>query len=150
MRYAIGIGIILLLTGLVLFAGAEDVSRDDFKVYDDVVYVEKHLDDYDSTFILSWQIARHLVAAMKVVEEDPDLRALHTVVFTYNGEMEDKYGNKRIDTWTRVSVPVEEWFRYTEDVRDDSFEVRKRMLAEWIVEGFPYSEGLERELANLR
>lgn len=148
MRYAIGIGIILLLTGLVLFAGSEDVSHDDFKVYDDVAYVEKHLDDYDSTYILSWQIARHLVAAMKVVQENPDLRALQTVVFTYNGEMEDKYGNKRIDTWTRVSVPVEEWFKYTEEVRDDSFEVRKRMLAEWIVEGFPYSEALVRELAD--
>lgn len=146
MRYAIGVGIILLLTGLVLYAGCEDVSRDDFKVYDDVAYVEKRLDDYDSTYILSWQITRHLVAAMKVVEETPDLRALHTVVFTYNGEMEDKYGNKRIDTWTRVSVPVEEWFKYTKEVRDDSFEVRKRMLAEWIVEGFPYSKRLLREL----
>lgn len=148
MRYAIGVGIILLLTGLILHAGREDVSRDDFKVYDDVAYVEKHLDDYDSTFILSWQIARHLVAAMKVVEENPDLRALQTVVFTYNGEMEDKYGNKRIDTWTRVSVPVEEWFKYTEEVRDDSIEVRKRMMAEWIVEGFPYSEGLVRALTE--
>jgi hypothetical protein len=146
MRYAIGIGIILLLAGLILYAGGENVSQDDFKVYDDVAYVEKHLDDYDSTYILSWQIARHLVAAMKVVEENPDLRALQTVVFTYNGEMEDKYGNKRIDTWTRVSVPVEEWFKYTEEVRDDSFEVRKRVLAEWIVEEYPYSEGLAEKL----
>ncbi|KMY67722.1 hypothetical protein AAU61_07470 [Desulfocarbo indianensis] len=145
MRYAIGIGIILLLAGLILHAGGENVSQDDFKVYDDVAYVEKHLNDYDSTYILSWQIARHLVAAMKVVEENPDLRALHTVIFTYNGEMEDKYGNKRMDTRTRVSVPVEEWFRYTEDVRDDSSEVRKRILAEWIVEGFPYNEALVRE-----
>lgn len=148
MRYAIGIGIILLLTGLAIYAGCEDVSRDDFKVYDDVAYVEEHLDDYDSTYILSWQIARHLVAAMKVVQENPDLRALDTVVFTYNGEMEDRYGNKRIDTWTRVSVPVEEWFKYTEEVRDDSFEVRKRVLSEWIVEGFPYSEGLVKILPD--
>jgi hypothetical protein len=148
MRYAIGIGIILLLAGLILYAGGENVAPDDFKVYDDVAYVEKHLDDYDSTYILSWQIARHLVAAMKVVQENPDLRALQTVVFTYNGEMEDKYGNKRIDTWTRVSVPVEEWFKYTEEVRDDSSEVRKRVLAEWIVEGFPHSEALVREISD--
>lgn len=148
MRYAIGVGIILLLTGLALYAGCEDVSRKDFKVYDDVAYVEKHLDDYDSTYILSWQIARHLVAAMKVVEENPDLRALHTVVFTYNGEMEDKYGNKWDDTWTRVSVPVEEWFKYSKEVRDDSFEVRKRVLADWVVERFPYSEALRKQLVN--
>ena len=32
--------------------------------------------------------ARHLVAAMKVVEENPDRRARQTVVFAYNGEME--------------------------------------------------------------
>ena len=32
--------------------------------------------------------ARHLVAAMKVVEENPGRRALQIVVFTYNGEME--------------------------------------------------------------
>jgi hypothetical protein len=62
--------------------------------------------------------------------------------------MEDKYGNKRIDTWARVSVPVEEWFKYTEDVREDSYEVRKRVLAEWIVEGFPYSEELVGRLSE--
>ncbi|MCB2188808.1 MAG: hypothetical protein KQJ78_20505 [Deltaproteobacteria bacterium] len=148
MRYVIGVGIILLLTGLVLFVGCEDVIRDDFKVYGDVAYVDKRFDDYDSTYILSWQIARHLVAAMKVLQENPDLRALHTVVFTYNGEMEDKYGNKRIDTWTRVSVPVVEWFKYSEEVRHDTHEIRKRVLADWIVEGFPYSAALQKQLVN--
>lgn len=69
-------------------------------------------------------------------------------VLNQNNEMEDKYGNKRIDTWARVSVPVEEWFKYTEDVREDSYEVRKRVLAEWIVEGFPYSEELVGRLSE--
>jgi len=138
----------LLLPALILVTGCERVTREDFKVYGDVAYIDKRITDYDSTYLLSWQIVRHLVAAMKVVEESPDLRALHTVVFTYDGAIEDKYGNWWVDTWTRVSVPVEEWFKYTEEVRHDTHEVRNRVLAEWIVEGFPFSEGLARELAD--
>jgi hypothetical protein len=46
----------------------------------------------------------------------------HTEAFTNNGEMEDKSGNKRIDTWTRVSAPMEEWFRYTADNPHDGFQ----------------------------
>lgn len=148
MRHGRSFETTLLLSALILVTGCERVSHEDFKVYGDVAYIDKRITDYDSTYLLSWQIVRHLVAAMKVIEESPDPRALHTVVFTYNGEMEDKYGNWRVDTWTRVSVPMEEWFKYTEEVRRDTHEVRKRMLAEWIVEGFPYSEALVRKLSE--
>jgi hypothetical protein len=57
---------------------------------------------------MAWQIARHPVAAVKVVEESPNLHTHQIVVFTYNGEMEDEYGNKRVDIWTCVPAPEEE------------------------------------------
>lgn len=37
--------------------------------------------------------------------------------------------------------PVEEWFKYAE-------EVRNRVLADLIVEGFPYSEALVKKLSE--
>lgn len=38
-----------------------------------------------------------------------------------------KYGNKWDDIGTRVAVTVEAWFLYTEEIRDDTYEVHKRM-----------------------
>ena len=132
MRYYLALGVLLLILGLFLSIICNDVSYEDFKISGEVAYIEKRFDDFHGNYVLSCEIARHMVAAMEIVEDSEDLRYLHTVVFTYTGPVEDKYGNMREDIWARVSVPIDEWFQYTEEIRHSSYEVRKRMLREFV------------------
>jgi hypothetical protein len=148
MKYRCHAGITLLLLVLVLAAGCRGVSREDFEISGDVAYVNRRIDHFPSYFLLAWEIAAHVVSGMQVVEEHQDLKGLKVVVFTYSGEMEDKYGNKWNDIWTRVAVPIQVWLKYSNEIRSDTCQVKNRMLYGWIAEGFPHSAGLRKELSG--
>lgn len=141
-------GIILLLLVLVLTAGCESISREDFEISGDTAYITWHVDHFPSDFLLAWVIADHVVSGMKVVDEDQDLKGIKVVIFTVTGELEDKYGNKWTDIWTRVAIPVEEWRKYSLEIRTDTYQVKKRMLYGWVVERFPHSAALRKEFGG--
>ena len=146
MRY-IRLGITLaLLFALAFVLGCRDVSRNDFEVSEDTAYINKDMGQFSSYSSLAKEIAEHLVASMRVLENDPGLKEAEEALFTYTGEFADRYGNKTNDIWTRVIVPVREWFKYSEEIRGDAEEVKTRMLFNWTADGFPMSADLLKEL----
>lgn len=137
MKYLLLLFILLLLLGICLVPDFGAVTREDVEVYEQTAYIDKRIEYFPTYFVLTWCIADHVASGMKVVETHPELRSLEHVVFNYSGEIEDRYGNKRDDTWTRVVVPVGEWIKYSKDLRESAYQVRNRMLRNWIVEDFP-------------
>ncbi len=131
-----------LLFALAFVLGCRDVTRNDFEVSEDTAYITKDMGQFTSYSNLAKEIAEHLVASMRVVQGNPDLKGIKEILFTYTGEFEDKYGNKTNDIWTRVVVPVNEWFKYSGEIREDAGEVKTRMLLHWIADGFPMTSGL--------
>jgi hypothetical protein len=148
MKYRRVAGIILLLLVMVSAAGCKSISREDFEVSGDAACITWSMDYFPSYFLLAWVIADHVVSGMKVVEKDQNLRGLKVVIFTFTGELEDKYGNKWNDIWTRVVVPVKDWQKYSKEITHDTYRVRNRLLYDWIADGFPHSAGLRKELSG--
>lgn len=148
MKYRRIAGIILLLLVLIPAVGCKSVCREDFEVSGDAAYITWRMDHFPSYFLLAWVIADHVVSGMKVVDEDQGLRGLKVVIFTFTGELEDRYGNKWTDIWTRVVVPVKDWRKYSPEVRGDTYQVKNRMLYGWVAGGFPHSAGLLKELGG--
>ncbi len=135
-----------LLFALAFVLGCRDVSRKDFEVSEDTAFINKDMGQFSSYSNLAKDIAEHLIASMRIFEDNPDLKETEEILFTYTGEFEDKYGNKTNDIWTRVVLPVKEWFKYSEGIRESAKEVQARMLPHWIAEGFPMSVDLLKEL----
>lgn len=143
------VSMLAVLLVITVAAGCgSSVSKEDFEIKGNAAHITKHFDKFNAFVTLARDISQHVIEGMEVVEGNPDLRAAKIIVFTYTGELHDKYGNKSNGIWTRVVVPSAEWFKYTKETRDDWIYVQKHILPPWVIVGLPLSEGLVKEMTD--
>jgi hypothetical protein len=144
------IGLLVLCAFVSLSIGCNSIgiSRNDFEVKGNSAFYTKHIESFFDYSTLLYDIAKDVVDGMKVVEENPDLKATKEIVFTYTFPLEDRYGNESDGIGARVIVPVTEWFKYSEQIRGNRYKVEKKLLGDWIVRGLPASDKLLKELSQ--
>ena len=143
------VSMLAVLLVITVAAGCgSNVTKEDFEIKGNAAHITKHFDKFPSYITLARDISQHVIEGMEVVEGNPDLKAAKIIVFTYTGELQDKYGKKSNGIWTRVVVPTAEWFRYKKDLRTDWMHAQMYIFPQWVVQGLPLSAELIKSMKN--